>query len=138
MALSFAVNYIGVLVAALVSFMFGWMWFGPVFGKIWMKAMKISPREAEEMSKNGVLVPIFLGFILALIGSYVIAVLIASLGIVTVKGALLLGLIIWLGFFFTTHFGNNMWENKHLNIFYLYIGQDLCRILIICLILVLM
>lgn len=134
MGLSFDFNFFPMFVAALVSFFVGWIWFGPLFGGIWMDAMKLSRKERGK--KVPILLPLIFGFLLAIIGTYAIAVFIQSLGISGVSNALLLGLIIWFGFFFTMHFGNGMWENKDIRIFFLYSAHDLVRILLICIILV--
>jgi len=44
-----SVNYWAVLVSALVFFALGALWYGPLFGKLWMKAMGIDPDNTEAL-----------------------------------------------------------------------------------------
>jgi len=37
------VNWVAVLVAVVASFVFGWLWYGPLFGKKWAALMKMPP-----------------------------------------------------------------------------------------------
>ena len=36
----FHLNWLAVLVAVVASFFFGWLWYGPLFGKKWASLMK--------------------------------------------------------------------------------------------------
>ena len=36
-----AVDPVAVLLAAVISYVIGFAWYGPIFGKTWMKLMKI-------------------------------------------------------------------------------------------------
>ena len=44
-----SINVWAVLVAALSAFIVGWLWYGPLFGKLWMKLNGFT----EEMIKEG-------------------------------------------------------------------------------------
>ena len=35
------INYLAVVAAVIVSFFFGWLWYGPLFGKKWASLMKM-------------------------------------------------------------------------------------------------
>jgi len=37
------VNYLAVFIATIASFVFGWLWYGPLFGKAWMRMMGYTP-----------------------------------------------------------------------------------------------
>ena len=43
------VNYLSVLIAAIASFVLGWIWHGPIFGKAWMKETKFSESDKKKM-----------------------------------------------------------------------------------------
>ncbi len=47
------INFWAVIVATLSTFVVGWLWYGPMFGKAWMSAVGISEEEVEKgnMSK---------------------------------------------------------------------------------------
>lgn len=42
------INWIAVLVAAVVAFIVGAVWYGPLFGKAWQKIVGLSDKEAAE------------------------------------------------------------------------------------------
>ena len=42
------INFWTVLVAALASFTVGWLWYGPLFGKLWMKLNGFTPEQLRE------------------------------------------------------------------------------------------
>lgn len=44
------INFWAVLVATLSTFVVGWIWYGPLFGKMWMKALGISEEDLEKDS----------------------------------------------------------------------------------------
>ena len=46
-----SLNYLAVLVTAVVGFMFGWLWYSALFGKIWMADMKVT--EADIAAAKG-------------------------------------------------------------------------------------
>lgn len=64
------INIWAVLVATLSTFLVGWIWYGPLFGKAWMSASGVT----EEQAKQGNMVKIFgLAFIFELIMAFNLA-----------------------------------------------------------------
>ena len=70
-----ALNWLAVIAAALSSFVVGGLWYGPLFGNVWMKAAGVS---AEQIAKGNKAM-IFGGtFVLALIAAASFAVFLGS------------------------------------------------------------
>ena len=44
-------NILAILVAALAAFILGFLWHGPLFGKVWMRLSKITPTGKEKLSE---------------------------------------------------------------------------------------
>ncbi|MDQ7816413.1 MAG: DUF1761 domain-containing protein [Melioribacteraceae bacterium] len=64
------INYLAVFVAALLSFVVGGLWYGPLFGKAWMNQMGFT----EESLKNANMAKIYgTSFVLALVISFNLA-----------------------------------------------------------------
>ena len=82
-------NWLAVLAATVAGFMLGGLWYGPLFGKAWLAAIKPSPT------------PFVVSFFTALITSVVLAVLIRSLGISSMSGGIFLGCLTGVGFIAT-------------------------------------
>jgi len=97
------INWIGIIVATLVYFMFGGLWFSKIgFGKKWEEAIGFNrPKEWKETSIYFI-VP-FLGCLLA---SIAISILITLTRISSIKEAIILGLITGIGFATSISFTN--------------------------------
>lgn len=68
------INYWAVLVSAVVFFGIGSLWYGPLFGKQWMKAMGLSKEAIEEDNKqNSMAVSFGIMFIGSLLMAYITA-----------------------------------------------------------------
>lgn len=90
------VNWIAVALGAVFSMILGTLWYGPLFGKLWLKLID---KKSEDLNSNpGMYV---FTFIAALVGSLVLAILINSLGINTWFWGLVAGAVVWIGIGFT-------------------------------------
>jgi len=113
-----AVDFWDVVAASIVGYIFGWLWHGPLFGKMWMKLARVSAADVAKTKKkkmNGKLILTFVGiFVMA----YVFARLGQAAGAVTAMQGAILGFWIWLGFFAaTTLLGSVLWEGKSWDFF---------------------
>jgi hypothetical protein len=69
------VNWLAVIVAALTTFVLGGLWYGPLFGKAWMRATGITEEKAKQAN-----MPLVFGasFVLELIAAVVLAMFIGG------------------------------------------------------------
>lgn len=42
------INFLAVIAATLSTFLVGWLWYGPLFGKAWMKEIGVTEDEVEQ------------------------------------------------------------------------------------------
>ncbi len=109
------------LVAAIVSFIIGWIWYGPLFGKTWMMLMNINEKEINKSKKKGMGKMLLLNFIGTLITASVLAGVISAIGLSSESAGpfgAVLGFWLWLGFLAsTTLLGSVLWENKSWKLF---------------------
>ena len=89
-------NWLAILVATIVAFVIGGLWYGPIFGQAWLKALG---KTEEELQPSPT--PFVISFFSALLTCIVLAALIGSLGITTLSGGLLIGAITGVGFIAT-------------------------------------
>jgi hypothetical protein len=73
-------NYIAVVVTTIAGFLLGWLWYGMLFGKLWMAEMKITPDKMEECRKKGMAFYFVQGVFFTLLSTFGLAVLLASHG----------------------------------------------------------
>ncbi len=86
------VNWVAVVLGAVFSMLLGFLWYGPLFGKLWLRSIG---KKQEELSSNaGMYVFAFLG---ALVSAYVLAVLVGALGITAWWRGAVLGAIVSVG-----------------------------------------
>ena len=135
--MNFAVNYVSVIVSAIVFMIVGFVWYGPLFGKQWSKLIYKTPEAIAEARKKG-MAPSMLGvFVAALVMSFVIAVVLKSLLITTVNAALVAGFMLWLGFIATTMLHRVFFERSPFGLYVLNTLQSLVTILLGSLVIVL-
>jgi hypothetical protein len=108
-----AINWLAVLLATIVCFVLGALWFGPLFGKPWMRSLGIDPAAAQQSAKKGMGRMLSITFILEWIMAMCLAYFIGFIGSETdaVHGMLygfLTGLP-WVGFAITV---NSLYESK--------------------------
>jgi hypothetical protein len=94
------INYLAVVVAAAIGFIFGWIWYTPLFGKQWMAARGITPQQVADGQKNMArnMIAIAVGI---LIMAWALGVLAGYLHLATWMHGLKLGALAWFGFAFT-------------------------------------
>lgn len=126
-----AVNYTAVLVAAVASFIIGWLWYGPIFGKQWMKLRKQDPATMTgEMPWS-----LMAGeFVLTVITAFVLAHFAVLFGATTAASALQLAFWAWLGFYATTLMGPVLWEKMPIELYAITAGRWLVSLLAMALV----
>ena len=111
------VNYLAVLAAAIASMIVGFIWYGPLFGKMWMQSMKMDNKKMQEAKKKGMGKTYILAFLTTLIMSYVLAHFVDYVEAKTVMDGVILGFWLWIGFLATTQIGSVLWEGKPVKLY---------------------
>lgn len=74
-------NYVAILVATVLQFIFGWLWYMPIFGKVW-GAMhgydKLTPEE-QTAAQKGMGPYLLLQFVGTLVTTFVLALFVSEL-----------------------------------------------------------
>jgi hypothetical protein len=103
------ISYLGVLVAAIVAFIFGAVWYGAL-GKAWMAAQSKSVPQTRTMPVG----PMVTTFIALIVMAWVLAGLIGHLGPgnVTLRNGMISGAFVWLGFVITALASNHAFQGQ--------------------------
>jgi hypothetical protein len=115
---------LSILIIALVSFIFGWLWYGPLFGKAWMREMGI------KMDKN-MKCPwdkMFYQFILSII---MVSVFFFLFGTHLTPQLMLVAFLIWLGFILTNRLGSMLWMKQSWTLFFIDAVYHLANLVIV-------
>lgn len=127
---NFEINILAVLLAAVVSFVFSFIFYAPaVFGKMYMQYTNKNPDDPK--NKEGMGKKIVGGLISNFIFALVFAILISSLAVSTVGGVITLSFLVWIGFVTTIYFGAVLWNAEDIRAFYLNSVHNLLMTLII-------
>ena len=120
MALSFAVNWVGVIVGNVALLIIGFVWFMPkVFGDRWIALMG---RPGEQLKPG----PDFVLSILSgTLNSFVMAVLALNLGATTIGDGVVLGLVVWAGFFLSYMTANTVFAKRSWTLWGIDVGHAL-------------
>jgi hypothetical protein len=110
------INYLAVLVAAIANMILGSLWFGPFFGKAWMRAGDWTEEKMTEAKKKGMT----MSYALMGLGSLVMACTLAHVLVLTntyfgtsgVSLGVSVGFLSWIGFVAPVTMGVVLWENK--------------------------
>ncbi|MGH9422493.1 MAG: DUF1761 domain-containing protein [Thermoanaerobaculia bacterium] len=106
------INYLAVLVAGVVIFALGGLWYSPVmFAKRWVA---LQGKTMEEMSAgSGPMGMMYVqAFLCGIITAWVLAIVIGFLPLLDVIRALKLAAICWLGFAAVTSYGTALFSGK--------------------------
>lgn len=120
MALSFAVNWVAVIAGNVALLIIGFVWFMPkVFGDRWIALMG---RPGEQLTPG----PDFVLSILSgTLNAFVMAVLALNLKSTTVGDGILLGLVVWAGFFLSYMTANTVFAKRSWSLWGIDVGHAL-------------
>ena len=124
------VNYLAVLVAAVASMIIGSIWYGPLFGKKFIKAIGMDNWSAEKQAamKKSMWMSYVLQFVASLVMFYVLAGLVGGLDKMTLSGGLSVAFWVWLGFAMPIKLGDAIWGGKW-ELFWIGMGGMLVTLL---------
>ena len=124
------VNFVAVLVAAIVSMIIGALWYSPLlFGKLWMRLSNITAKQLAAAKKKNMTAQYIGQFVLCLVTAYVLTHFLAYVGATSVSDAVQLGFWIWLGFVGPVTMGMVLWMGKSFKLFLLDSAHNLVTLL---------
>ena len=118
------VNLLSMLLAVVASFVFGWVWYGPLLGKLWLKLMKL-PSDMQP-DKKMMIRSVLLGLLGTFLTTYVL-VFSTNIWRPSVWGAgtddtwcmygFMSGFFTWLGFYVPMLLSSVAWEGRSWRLF---------------------
>lgn len=128
------VNYLAILISALISMVLGSLWYSPVlFGNKWMKLMGMTKESMENnpSMKKEMGIAYSVTFIGSLIMAYVLAHLIQQYAHAdTAWTGAQTGFWIWLGFFATSALNGVFFEKRKWDLYFINVGYYLVLLIL--------
>lgn len=131
------VNYVAVLACGIISMILGSLWYGPLFGKPWMRMMGISKGEMTPAVKKAMMKSYTLMFIGSLVTAFVLSNTLSFLTFAFVAptaSGVVIGMLtafwLWLGFIAPITMGNVIWEGKSWKLWLINNGYNLVFLMI--------
>jgi len=131
-----SINYFAVLTAAIANMGLGFLWYGPIFGKLWIKLMGFSEEKIAAAKSKGMTKKYSLMIISTLVMVFVLAHFAKAWNAQGIQGAFELAFWIWLGFIAPTFLGSVLWEERPWALYGLNVGFYLVSLFISAVILV--
>jgi len=136
------INYWAVFGAAVAAIVLGMLWYGPLFGKQWMRIVGISKADMEAMGEKGKRM-MMRSYALMTIGTLVMAYVLAHVltyasaftGSVGADAGIAAGLSIWIGFVAPVMMGNVIWEGRPWKYWFITSGYYLVSLILMGIIL---
>ncbi len=124
-------NLWAVLVATVSSMVVGSIWYGPLFGKMFMKEMGMDTWSTEKQAamKKTMGLSYLAQFIASFVMFSVLSGIIVGFGHATLVGGAMTGVILWFGFVVPLALGNLIWGGKK-TLFWLNIGNMFITLLV--------
>ena len=130
------VNIIAILVAVVVNFFLGFVWYTPLFGKLWGKEMGYAPdmKPDKKIMIKGMAFMVIGNLLFAWVFAHNIAAWQFVPGIKEmgpVSNVLSASIFTWLGFYFPGQLGATVWEKHSWKLFAINGGYTFTSLLVV-------
>jgi hypothetical protein len=122
------INWLAVIVSGAAAMVIGFMWYGPLFGKAWMKANKFTEKDMKKMKITPKAAMCF-GTINSFVMAVLLALIFSALKSNSLVDGIIAGLVLWAGIAATTRVNSVIFEQRPLSLYIINAGYDLTTIL---------
>jgi hypothetical protein len=122
------VNYLAIVVAAVANFIIGFLFHGPLFGKLWMKLANITPTGNEKFSD--MYGQMFWNFVSNLVFAFVLSAMINFTGALGATRGMAFAFWVWLGFVVTSSSMEVIWMGRSYKLWLFEIVSSLVSVLV--------
>jgi hypothetical protein len=135
--MNFDINYLAVLSGGLANMVIGFLWYGPLFSKAWVREMGWGNRTPEEMAlmKRQAKTAYPQQFLGALIMAYVFAHVLIAFDSSSIMSAIQGAFWMWLGFVAPIKYSETLWGKASKKLFFIDAGYYLVTLIVMGIIL---
>lgn len=126
------INWLAIIVATVAAMIIGWLWYGPLFGKQWMKLVKLTKKDTEKAWKTPMMVMLVMAFLQALIVKhFIIYVGYFYQDMSDLSVGVLTGFWLFAGIALPLVLSSNMFARRHINLSYIEAGNQFVTLITI-------
>ena len=137
------INILAIIIAVVANFILGYLWYTPIFGRVWGKEMGFNMDQKPPASAlvKGMVFMVIGNFFMAWVFAHNMAVWnpvtwgLPPSEMSPCANALMAAIFTWLGFFFPSDLGTVAWENKSWKLFFINTGYHFVSLLVVAMIL---
>jgi hypothetical protein len=118
------INYPAVIVAAIIHFMIGGIWYGVIFGNKFIQLIGWSPQKLEQVANQNHTKDYLIAFATSFVLVYILAHFVQYTKAKNVVGGLQTGFWLWLGFVATTQLSTVVFEERNFGLYLLNVGYQ--------------
>ena len=123
-------NWMAIIVAAVINMVLGFLWYGPLFGKAWQKLIGLTDSRLEEMKKKGMTQTYVFTMVGAVAMAFVLNQIVTSTGTMDLMSGVMLGFWAWLGFVAPVQLSQVLYEQKSWNLYFINTGYYLVALVL--------
>jgi hypothetical protein len=118
-----SLNWLAVVAVAIIGFLIGWLWYGPLFGKVWLAEMKITPESIKSGNYN---MPRLFGssFAYTLVSTFALTWLLRARGTTEPVHGAELGVVLGLLIVGARMANGGLWEQRTFRLQAINIGHE--------------
>lgn len=124
------INYPAVIVAAIIHFVIGGLWYGLIFGNTFLKIVEWTPAQLAQIQAQSNWSQYLMAFVTSFVLCYILAHFVQYTKATSALNGMQTGFWLWLGFVATTQFPTVIFEQRKLGLYLLNVGYQLTACLI--------
>jgi uncharacterized protein DUF1761 len=120
------IKYPAVIVAALVHYILGGLWYSPLlFGNKFLQIRNFTPQQLEQIQTNGAAKELAIALVTSVVLVYILAHFVQYTKAKTAWGGIETAFWLWLGFIATTQLATVLFEQRPLGLYLINISYQL-------------
>jgi len=116
------IKYLAVLVAAIVHWLLGGLWYGVLFKNKFMELIGWSPEKLQQMAKQSEVKSLGIALLMSLVFCYILAHFVQYTKATSAAGGAQTAFWLWLGFIVTTNIATVLFEDRPLGLYLINMG----------------
>ena len=124
------INYPAVIVAAIIHFILGGLWYGLIFANTFLRIVEWTPEQQAQIVAQTNWTQYLMAFVCSFVLVYILAHFVQYTKATSALDGMQTGFWLWLGFVATTQLATVIFEQRKLGLYLLNVGYQLTACLI--------